>query len=236
MKKILICGDIHGDFQVLNWLCETQQPNQIIQVGDFGYWPRLPDHGWPPENPSLHNEGVVIRWIDGNHEDHYSLSKIAATGNTEVLPNVYYQPRGSVLALPNGQNILFFGGASSGDQWRRIEGLDWFQNEIPSAADIAKIPDDIEIDIVISHTAPQSFKLREGPPPKGYASAPWLAKHSEKTRQILDTILHRYKPKHWYFGHFHMHQIGQYEETGTKWTALAMPMEDGEQWWAELGD
>lgn len=232
--KTLILGDIHGDFQVINALIRDENPDVILQVGDFGYWPNLPDHCWPPDDPPLLNKNVRIYWCDGNHEDHQALSEVADSGTTEVLPNVQYQPRGSVLALPDGRNILFFGGAASGDTWRRTEGRDWFQEEVPSLVDLDKIPRNIEIDIVISHTAPLSFKLRKSPPPAGYSPIPWMAKHKEVTREVLNKILHRYRPKLWYFGHFHIYQEGVYKETGTKWTALAMPMDGGEKWWLEL--
>lgn len=229
--KTLVLGDIHEDFQVINWLVETQQPNVILQVGDFGFWPEL--HGWPPEDPSLKNGQTLIYFADGNHEDHHGLSLIAESGDTEICPNVYYQPRGSIVSLPDGQNILFFGGASSGDKWRRTEGEDWFQSEVPSVDDLEKIPDPCKIDIVISHTAPSAFNLRKSPP-MGYAKTLWLQKHEEQTRSILDKILFKYKPARWYFGHFHIFQEGVCEETATRWTALAMPMEEGEKWWIEL--
>lgn len=232
--KTLLVGDIHGDFQVINALIRDEKPDMIIQVGDFGYWPRLPDHGWPPYDPPLLNGGVPVHWCDGNHEDHYVLSEIAESGEVEVLPNVYYQPRGSVLTLQDGRNVLFFGGAASGDKWSRIEGRDWFQSEVPTLKDIDRIPDDIKIDIVISHTAPLRFKVRSSPPPNGYAKLQWRLKHDEETRKILNKVLHRYQPRSWYFGHFHIFQQGRCKETGTEWTALAMPMEAGEQWWIEL--
>lgn len=229
--KTIICGDIHGDFQVINALIRDESPDVILQVGDFGFWPNLQDHGWPPDPPLL-NGKVKIHFCDGNHEDHESLSTLAEAGQTEVLPNVHYQPRGSVFTLPDGRNVLFFGGAASGDAWRRTEGRDWFQEEVPSLSDLDKIPDDIEIDIVISHTAPSAFKLRESPP-AGYAPIPWMEKHHEETRSLLDILLNKYRPKCWYFGHFHIHQEGFFMQTKTRWTALAMPVEDGEKWWVE---
>jgi len=229
--KTLIVGDIHGDFQVLNHLIETQRPDIILQCGDFGYWPRK--YGWPPDDPPLKNGATKIYWCDGNHEDHHELSRIAGSNNCEIAPNCHYQPRGSIVTLPDDRNVLFFGGAASGDNWRRTERETMFQSEVPNLSDLDKISNDKKIDIVISHTAPTAFKIRQTPP-LGYARIPWLAKHQEETRKILNKVLHRHNPCLWYFGHFHIHQTGRNQECN--WTALAMPLDGGETWWMELPD
>jgi len=235
--KIIVVGDIHGDFQILNHLIETQHPEIILQCGDFGYWPR--EYGWPPDDPPLRNGKTKIYWCDGNHEDHEDhedheeLSHIVESNKCEIAPNCFYQPRGSILTLPDGRSVLFFGGAASGDKWRRTEGETWFQSEVPLLSDLDHIQRDATIDIVISHTAPTAFKLWQVPP-AGYSRIPWLAKHQEETREILNKILFRYHPQQWYFGHFHIQQTGC--NHGCNWTALAMPLEGGETWWVQLPD
>lgn len=227
--KIIILGDIHGDFQVINHLVATEQPDIIIQCGDFGYWPY--QNGWPPTDPALKLGNTKLYWCDGNHEDHEELAKIAESGQFEVAPNCFYQPRGSVLPLPDSRNVLFFGGADSTDKKSRIEGRDWFSDEIPTAADFEKLDKNLHIDIVISHTCPKSFELRQTPP-LGYRKSSWLAKADDPTRDILDLVLQRHHPTQWFFGHFHIYQTGKFKNT--TWTALAIPMDDEEIWWTEL--
>jgi hypothetical protein len=228
--KVIVVGDIHGDFQVINHLVKTERPDIILQCGDFGYWPRS-DAGWPPTDPPLDNGSTPIYWCDGNHEDHAELQKVIAAGQTEVAPNCFYQPRGSTLGLPDGRTILFFGGADSGDHEKRQKGVDWFPQECPQQVDFKNIPKGLEIDIVISHTAPAVFNLRDTPP-FGYAKGPWLAKHLEQTRILLNEIFFQYHPDQWFFGHYHIHQTGIQE--GVNWTALAVPIDGGERWWIEL--
>lgn len=232
--KIIVIGDIHGDFQVINHLVRTERPDLILQVGDFGYWPRL--HGWPPRDSALELGDTKLYWCDGNHEDHQSLASLAKSGcdlssSVEVAPNCFYQPRGSVLTLPDGRNVLFFGGADSSDKDSREEGEDWFAGELPGQADLEKLNTDLQIDIIISHTCPKKINLRETPP-EGYSAGPWLAKSGDPTRVLLDHVLKLYAPAKWYFGHFHIHQIGQCGKT--EWQALAIPLDEGEPWWSEL--
>ncbi len=227
--KTIILGDIHGDFQVINHLVKTEQPDIIIQCGDFGYWPRK--NGWPPNDPSLRLGTTKVYWCDGNHEDHESLAEVASSEQLEVAPNCFYQPRGSVLTLPDGQNVLFFGGADSTDKSSRIEGDSWFSGEIPTTADFENIENNLHINIVISHTCPKSFELRQTAP-LGYRKSSWLAKAHDPTRDILELVLQKYSPAQWFFGHFHIHQTGKFKNT--TWMALAIPMEDEEIWWFEL--
>ncbi|SMF34653.1 metallophosphoesterase family protein [Desulfovibrio gilichinskyi] len=227
--KTIILGDIHGDFQVINHLVTTEQPDIIIQCGDFGYWPH--QNGWPPADPPLKLGNTKLYWCEGNHEDHEELANITESGQLEVAPNCFYQPRGSILALPDGRNVLFFGGADSTDKESKIEGKSWFSNEIPAANDFEKLDPNQHIDIVVSHTCPSSFVLRRTPP-LGYSKVPWLAKADDPTRDILDLILQKYEPAQWFFGHFHIHQVGKFQNTD--WMALAVPLDDEETWWAEL--
>ncbi len=227
--RTIILGDIHGDFQIINHLVEMEQPDIIIQCGDFGYWPRK--HEWPPNDPPLKLGNTKLYWCDGNHEDHESLAKITSSRQLEVAPNCFYQPRGSVLTLPDNRTVLFFGGADSTDKSSRCEGESWFSNEIPTKADLNRLDQNLHIGIVISHTCPKSFELRQTAP-LGYRKSSWLAKADDPTRDILELILQHYSPAQWFFGHFHIHQTGKHKNTA--WKALAIPMEDEESWWAEL--
>jgi len=218
---ILVVGDLYGHFEALNDLVKGKQPDIILQVGDFGYW--------PPDDPELELGKTKVYWCDGNHEDHDTLDLIKRTGQLEVAPSCFYQPRGSILRLPDGRRVLFFGGAESMDKAHRNRREDWFPQELPTYLDFAKVLD-APVDIVISHTAPACFNIEKSPP-FGYASLPWLAKFKEPTPKMLDVILELVQPKQWFFGHYHVHQVGQ--ECGVDWTALGYA-EGLEKWWVEL--
>jgi len=202
---IHIVGDVHGEFGRLNCWINKKRPDIILQCGDFGYWPNWPAKKRrsrkPEPTPKLKNGKLYF--CDGNHEDHWSLK---ALDDTEVFPNTFYTPRGSTLKLPDGRTVLFMGGADSIDKDIRTLGHDWFPDEIISESDIHSLPDQ-KIDIVISHTCPREFEI------------PYLdeGKCQDPSRMVLSYILFKYRPKEWYFGHWHFFKQDIYESHDKSW-------------------
>ena len=225
---ILIVGDTHSDFAALNKLINKKNPFMILQVGDFGYWPRchnttsivrqrvgaLRKKKW--NFFSLKPHKTEIYFCDGNHEDHDALDQLI---DETPIPNLFYQKRGSYFNLPDGRTVLFIGGADSTDKALRTPGDDWFPQESISQKDIYNLPD-IKVDIVISHTCPLEFNIIRDTDPLEPAS-----------RKALSYVLEKYNPSLWYFGHFHVYKSGQYNQT--KWTCLNHSW-SGSRWWIEL--
>jgi len=205
--KIIVLGDLHGEFDRLNCLIEQEQPDIVLQVGDFGYWPRIDDQ----DLAAINTAHTKIYFCDGNNDDLAYLHPLVKIPGqpVQIIPGIIYMPRGSVLDLEDGRRILFIGGAQSIDQNRRFEGWDWFPQEVICDQDVCEVPDSV-VDIVISHTCPEEFAV-ENYSRQEYSEA-------DPSRQILSQILHRYKPSLWYFGHWHIFAQGQY--LNTKWTSL----------------
>lgn len=219
--NIIVAGDIHGDFWALNNLINKHNDIKIIlQCGDFGWWPRATIGGaWSIKN--LKNKNVKIFWCDGNHEDFETLK----FGDCEeVLPNCFYMPRGSVLELPDKRKVLFIGGGLSIDKNNRIprhENFGWFEEETISQKNIEELPDE-EIEIVISHTAPEAFNLQD------YHKDFYPV---DPSRKALNYVLNKYNPKLWYFGHMHKYQEGK--TYGCRWFGLSAVGFSG-RWWVKL--
>jgi len=133
------------------------------------------------------------------------------------MPNVFYQRRGSTLKLPDNRIVLFMGGADSTDKNVRTPYLDWFPEELISEGDIRSLPD-CKVDIVISHTCPEEFKIN-----MQYVI-------NDPSRKCLSYVLERYKPSLWYFGHFHKVQSGF--DNDCRW--YAMNKAEDELWWRWL--
>jgi len=219
-KNIYILGDIHTDFSTLNDFIKNMSPDIILQCGDFGYWPRFKSLN---QVDMIKNHKTKIYFCDGNHEDHYNLQKITKENKTEIAPNIFYMPRGSILTLPDNRKVLFIGGAFSIDWQNRIDGKDWFsEDELLKEKDIQWIYNmkEGDIDIVISHTAPQEFRINLGPGPD---------ENIDPCRKVLSFVLEKLKPPRWYFGHWHRNKSGEHifrNNTSCFWDCITLSYHD----------
>ena len=242
MGGIIVVGDIHGDWAALNNLMNKKKPSIVLQCGDFGWWPRMSvkksgvHYGlkaWSHKGLKI-PEGTKVYWCDGNHEDHDSLAKLrnpaAQRQSVEVYKDCHYMPRGSVLTLPDGRKVMFFGGAESIDKYRRTPGIDWFPEEIPNYAEVDRaLSLETKVDIIISHTAPTDWTPDASRPEKV----------PDPTCKMLQAILEVHRPKHWFHGHWHHAANGSIGATTvTKRThmhSLDYPRHGG-RWWLPLED
>jgi len=222
--KIILCGDLHGNWGALNTLINKKQPDIVFQCGDFGWWPQ-----WEVTQPVLYGRQKVwshkglkpnntkVYFCDGNHEQHSILTQNGKI--QELYKNVFFCSRGSLLQLED-LNILFAGGASSIDKDQRTPGHDWFSKENINRTEYSLLTSHQTIDIVISHTCPNSFNIHgtEG-------------KLQDSNRIALEDVLNKYSPALWVFGHWHKFQLGHYKETN--WFCLDYPGH-GSQWWMEI--
>ena len=223
-----VLGDIHADWPALNTFINKKNPEIIMSAGDFGYWPRYkgPNHSIS----NIKNKDTKIYWCDGNHEDFYSIRDNILTPNKlEVAKNIFYQPRGSVLTLPDGRNVMFIGGAWSIDYQNRVDGVSWFEKEeLIWEKDIENIYNykEDDIDLIISHTAPTEFVL-----------GVWGNENYDPSRKVLSHVLDYLKPKQWIFGHWHLYKTDLYNYKGNtsracRWTCLNMSYNTN--WWLEI--
>ena len=226
---ILVVGDVHASWDRLNKLIHRHQPEIILQTGDFGFWPK------PKRSlfDLLKLGRTKIFWCDGNHENHKELCRVVESGQLEIMPGCFYQPRGSTFELPDGRTVLFAGGGFSVDNRMRLPGRDWYpDHEILTEANLANFPDPakVKIDIVISHTRPKEFDIQGLP----WASWPdWWDRSPDPSERTLSEVLRRYQPKQWFLGHFHHYQQGEVD--GCKWTALSY-VGAPERWWDYLDE
>lgn len=219
--SIIVTGDIHNEFGRLNELIHKQKIirkqkgdpiERIICCGDFGYWPKKP---WAAKMENIKNENIPVHWCDGNHEDHWALKQ---RETDELVPNVFYQPRGSYITLNDGRNVMFMGGAYSIDKMHRVLGETWFPEETITHSDVANLPD-INVDIMITHTCPDEL-------------VPIMTKfdarkYNDPSTKALSYLLEKYQPPLWYFGHWHVYKEGLLGNTN--WFALSMP--GYTNWW-----
>jgi Icc-related predicted phosphoesterase len=208
LSNIIVTGDLHNEFDQLNTLIANRIHyglEMVICCGDFGFWPKVK---WAKPMEFIKPKNVKVLWCDGNHENHWQLK---LRESDEIVKNVIYMPRGSHITLSDGRNVLFMGGADSIDKDARMLGIDWFPDEVISMSDMVDLPD-INIDIVISHTCPYELtdKMLEYNP----------YKIGDPSTHALQIILEKYKPKLWYFGHWHVNKTFYLQYTDTVFYAL----------------
>lgn len=214
--RIMVAGDLHGYFEEFGKVIARESPSLVLQCGDFGFWPndgmRLPLIGFR----DAYGKVVPVHWADGNHEDHRELQKLVLNEpDMEIAPGIVYQPRGSLLTLPDGRTVLFAGGSASIDKDARVYGVDWFPEEILTEDEFRiQFPDVERVDIVISHTAPASVVLPSR-----------LDDFYDPSRAVLEAVLRRYRPKQWFCGHYHYYMTQMLLDGACEFIALDCAME-----------
>ncbi len=107
--------------------------------------------------------------------------------------------RGQVYDI-DGIRIFTFGGAVSIDKSYRVEGLDWFRDEVPNREEYEEGMENLErcgfkVDYIFSHTGPSEVMAE-----LGYGE--WSEDETE-LRRYLQRVADWTSFKEWYFGHFH---------------------------------
>lgn len=227
---IYFMGDTHGDFRELNKLLETTTENDyIIICGDFGYWRKSKFKmglGWFHDD-IINPNGTKIIWCDGNHEDHVELDYLVKEKGfespIEISKNILYAPRGSVFVTNDSTKILFMGGAMSTDKAQRLAYFDWFPQEVISNSDLRRIGDEVEegaYDVIVSHTCPKMCCSR-----MAFEIGLAYTDRPDSSCDALQYLFERFKPKKWFFGHWHV--FTQFEQEGCQFTALNMSGKKG---------
>lgn len=244
-KIVFILGDVHGDFEKLNEFIDvkirshpairalaedSQLEVLILQCGDMAYfWPRRSNLRRIRNDVSFLKGGRVnIYWCAGNHEDHDQLDALFAPWSKEdrigivrIDDGVFFCRFGATLKISPEITVLFAGGAESVDHWARFLKMCqghhkiWWTQESISETDIARLDQVMRADWIISHTAPMCFGIQAW-----LAGNQWSGVPKDDTSMImLDRVFARYRPQKWFFGHFHIHASGKYENC--EWECLA---------------
>lgn len=164
-NRVLIVGDLHGNLRAASQVVDyaiDQDADVIVQVGDFGHWPRTPagELFLNRLDDLLEAAGIELWFVDGNHEDHYSLANLErdSRGLGIVTGTIFHVPRGHRWVW-HDKTWLGVGGAVSVDKKWRTPGWDWFSSETCNMADFERICTDGHADVVIAHDAPPNPTL-----------------------------------------------------------------------------
>ncbi len=232
--KVTVCGDFHASFTTLTALAKKEQPDIILQCGDFGY-----HSGEYLEHIAQYNEKALVYFCRGNHENHDLLDENYSvdTGNMSGIyalkenPKIHLCNAGSLLTL-KGIHILFLGGAYTTKRDPEKERVSWWQQEVISEACKNAILHNAypNIDMIIAHTAPsaglqvirQKFIEKHGVDravKKKIDGKTQLCSMPPFLQQCVDT----WTPDYFFHGHFHIsaQQSLQHTQKTTQLISLA---------------
>ena len=206
---IFVTGDTHipTDISKLNTRSfprqkELTKNDYVIICGDFGgiWYGNEKDNYWLNW---LEKKNFTTLFVDGNHENFSALAEYDECswngGKVQFIrPSVIHLMRGYVYDL-EGMKIFAMGGARSSDRMYRTVGVSWWREEMPNAEEIRRARqnlalNDNQVDIMITHDAPQSI-----------ARMIDLAKaEDDELMPFFDELRNTVGYRHWYFGHFHV--------------------------------
>lgn len=219
IQSIYFVGDIHGEFNQFKYELTPIENAIVVLCGDIGIGFHKPKHY---ENIFLElqqiceKRNIYICLVRGNHDDPHYFQADSLYHLSENLcrdyPNVIFIKDYDIILTKFG-NILAIGGAVSIDRTSRSLNKDFWSNEFvkPLTIDDYNRLNEYAIDIVVTHTAPSTFL------PYGvnssivdfYTQYDRLLQYDLlEEREMLDKIfLHlmmKWRPKDWYYGHYHM--------------------------------
>ena len=205
---IFITGDTHIplDISKLNSKNFPQQKeltknDYVIICGDFGgvWYGNEKDNYWLNW---LEKKNFTTLFVDGNHENFAALSQYDECswngGKVQFIrPSVIHLMRGYVFDL-EGMKIFAMGGARSSDRMYRKVDVSWWREEMPNAEEIQRARqnlaiNDNQVDIMITHDAPQSIARM----------IDFAKSEDDELMPFFDELRNTVGYRHWYFGHFH---------------------------------
>lgn len=219
----ILLGDIHGNLKVLFKYIQRGYASGgcIYQIGDFGIYNPEGEEGSYDRNilhedledldKRLVEQDTKLKVIRGNHDN-------PKYWNNDEIRNLFNKTYNNIELLPDyhievieDQTCLFIGGSVSIDRVRRVEGLDWWADEIVQLPEggIESLP---EVDVVIAHNCPSYFNLTSD---SNSIKTMWgvadenLVEDLDTERLILDDVMAQVKPERWFSGHYHNHLMGE---------------------------
>ena len=226
MKKIenhgslYICGDIHGEWKTLGNNCRNLD-GVIVIAGDCGIWEEKKPY-WDQVSRWLlkRSPKAVYLCVRGNHDNPQAWETGLDYPNLKTIKDGEPVEVGNICILP-------IGGGTSVDRESRVKENKklmhfgahrrvWWEDEgVNQDLDLPEV----KPDIIVSHEAPigigPTLVREDGEDLDIYSSI-------VADREYLQTVLIRYNPRFWFFGHYHSGDSGN---TGfTSWYQLGIHM------------
>jgi Calcineurin-like phosphoesterase len=178
-----------------------QGADVILHLGDFGY--TFEDAFVEGLQRALADAGLVLLFVDGNHEAFPTLRRFPVRDNglRQIAERLWHLPRGFRWTWGDVRFVAV-GGAASVDRPWRVAGRSWWAEEEITADDVAAAAAGGAADVLVSHDCPAGVAIpgiMEGIslwPPDELARA-WA--HRQRLREVTDLV----RPRAIWHGHYH---------------------------------
>lgn len=242
MHKLYVCGDTHGHIDIDKLRPASFASGLSLSKSDFVLIAGDAGILWEPlkNNTSLDVDWFDAQpwttlWIDGNHENFDTLAiqkrvksipgvtPLSLTLYLKQTPSgksIYHLRRGGIYDI-GGKIIFVMGGGVSIDKARRRNRVSWWEEELPSYAEMKFGLDNLKdyfndsvrpIDAIVTHTCPMSLRRN-----KSFINSMYSQVGNYKVGNFGEDSLNNYldevwkfieskqkEPFDWFFGHFHI--------------------------------
>lgn len=207
---VFLCADTHGtDYcgKVKKFFSDRKdvtKDDYLIILGDAAVcWDDGARDALTKE--MLQSLPVTVLFIDGNHENFDVLNDYGVDewhgGKVHRIDNdIIHLMRGQVFEI-DGISFFTMGGAHSYNKEELMQGLQWWENEIPSEVEVQEGWSNLEkigfqVDYVITHSGPYEVVSELGFGMNTELEI-YLARQLQKFADAIEF-------RDWYFGHFHI--------------------------------
>lgn len=205
--RVIAAGDWHGNLNRSHGVIRSAGMRGIpvvLQLGDFGFWV-------PGANTDAYLDAaekvcadfnVTLLWVDGNHEDHATLSSLPLNefGVRPIREHIFHLPRGFRWTW-HGRTWMALGGAASVDKHLRTPGRSWWPEEYLSDADLERAIGGGPVDVIAAHDCPDGVAI-PGLAADGFFP-PELIADAEAHRFLVGTVVDATRPGVLLHGHYH---------------------------------
>jgi hypothetical protein len=203
-SRIAIAGDWHADTDYGVAAIEhaaKRNATVLVHLGDFGY--NFTDHYLDALDDALDSCGIILAFIDGNHENFDRLFSwpVDDDGLRQLRNRIVHLPRGFRWQWAQTR-CLALGGAYSIDRFLRKPGRSWWTQESLTAQQAQDATVGGPADVMFCHdcpagiTVPGAARDRFGFPAKELQRSEL---HRVRLRSVVDVV----HPARLWHGHFH---------------------------------
>lgn len=214
-SRIALAGDWHADTRHGVAAIEhaaRRNATVLIHLGDFGY--RFTDMYLDTLDDTLRRCGLVLGFVDGNHEDFDRLLAypLADSGLRYLRERIVHLPRGWRWSWGSTQ-CLALGGAYSIDRILRVEGTSWWPQEAITVEEAETAVAGGTADAMFCHDCPAGVVV-PGRPRERYGFPPSEVAASQANRDRLRRVVDQVRPARLWHGHFHQRHQALLEGAG----------------------